>query len=850
MKITSLTLIRYKRLALNSINEFTINPKEQVQLILGTNGCGKSSVIKELTPLPPDQNDYWKDGSKTIFINNRNSNYVLKSTFSPTPKHSFIKDDVELNTGFTITTFKELVRQEFGITQEIHDLLTGTELFHQMSPARRREWFVKLSDVSYDYALKVYDELRIRSRDLVGAIKRNKNFLVTETSKLMSEVEEKKLRSEADIVIKELNILIEQSAPLDKPIPEYLNDYNIIEKTLIDTSNQLLRLKCVAPYGTHPFGEDPYGMQTLDDCGTTINSSVITISGIDKIIDNLKHNVTAINTLLNTKITDYTKLQDTLSVLTKTGELGIKSLDSKLVTLKESRELLFKKIRLGITVNEPKNVLSALDTVSDTLIDLFSIIQNNSERQYTQQKLIDLKTKYQITLDSKQTKLKLLSNLESAKLHQETHKTNNVVDCPKCNHRWSIGYDENKYNQILKDLDVLLENISGIDKDIKQVELDIEDFNLYGDRYRTYINCVRGWTILTSFWEYLTEHKYPSDAPKMVIISIGQFKEDLDILINIECLDNEINETLQLIEKAKEIGDANIVEVKNKLLSLEIEIANKTDTLSQTQIKILEYDKYKKQLNTAEELRTRLENLISDIENVNLETVEMMRRDTLNLCVKQLQQSLALKETALSTVNVQKGIVKDLSNNLEKMIKESSVIDLLMKNLSPTTGLIADGLLGFIKTVINQMNSIINNIWIYPLIIKDCSVSSLENSDLDYKFPMIVGSKTNIVSDIKLGSKGIKEIIDLSFKISSMKYLGLSEYPLYLDEFSANFDKTHKTSATSAIKALLSVSHFSQMFLVSHDYAEYGIFNNKEVCVLDKTNITVPVNYNEHVIIN
>ncbi len=61
MKIQKLVLKHYKRLQLNQITEFTFIPKETIQIVIGTNGSGKSSVMAELSPLPPDPKDYLKE---------------------------------------------------------------------------------------------------------------------------------------------------------------------------------------------------------------------------------------------------------------------------------------------------------------------------------------------------------------------------------------------------------------------------------------------------------------------------------------------------------------------------------------------------------------------------------------------------------------------------------------------------------------------------------------------------------------------------------------------------------------------------------------------------------------------
>jgi len=85
---------------------------------LGTNGCGKTSLLWELSPLPGEPAHFTKEGSKTTRLTYNNNNYLLTSKFSPKPDHSFIKNDEELNPGGTITAQKDLVFQEFGITPQ------------------------------------------------------------------------------------------------------------------------------------------------------------------------------------------------------------------------------------------------------------------------------------------------------------------------------------------------------------------------------------------------------------------------------------------------------------------------------------------------------------------------------------------------------------------------------------------------------------------------------------------------------------------------------------------------------------------------------------------------------------
>lgn len=66
MKITQLVLSGYKRLLLNNTHYLKLDFESIYQLVLGTNGSGKSSVLYELSPLPAQSSHYVKGGINTL----------------------------------------------------------------------------------------------------------------------------------------------------------------------------------------------------------------------------------------------------------------------------------------------------------------------------------------------------------------------------------------------------------------------------------------------------------------------------------------------------------------------------------------------------------------------------------------------------------------------------------------------------------------------------------------------------------------------------------------------------------------------------------------------------------------
>ena len=132
----------------------------------------------------------------------------------------------------------------------------------------------------------------------------------------------------------------------------------------------------------------------------------------------------------------------------------------------------------------------------------------------------------------------------------------------------------------------------------------------------------------------------------------------------------------------------------------------------------------------------------------------------------------------------------------------------------------------------------ISKVWAYPLeLVHD---SGEEGSiDLDYKFGIKVNNG-RVVPDIKLGSAAMREIIDLAFRICSLKWLGLTESVLMLDELGASFDKEHRGMVNKLIQDITTMSDFSQVYVISHYEEMYGSYKNADVTVLCPANVNVP----------
>jgi len=216
--------------------------------------------------------------------------------------------------------------------------------------------------------------------------------------------------------------------------------------------------------------------------------------------------------------------------------------------------------------------------------------------------------------------------------------------------------------------------------------------------------------------------------------------------------------------------------------------------------------------------------------------------------IRQTKLTLSQQQWQLSQIDVQKGVVQGLKDQIVDLEGQHKVLKLAMKALSPTEGLIAKGMTNFINHFLAQLNAFIAKIWLYPLELLPIKMEE-DSVDLDYRFQVSVNNDPRPSPDVLKTSAGQQEIIDLAFVAVSMKYLGLHHAPIFLDEFARGFDVAHRQMAYQAIDHLIDSTDYSQVFLVSHYQDGYASLSAAEILVLCDSNIKLPSHlaYNKHV---
>lgn len=822
MKFKSVTLRGFKRLGFGSVKKFSLIPHEFCQLILGINGYGKSMLMKEISPLPGNKNDYYPGGEKIVEIDYLGESYILKTVYKTSVKCSFIKvsTNEELNTGGTQAVQIELAKDIFGYTQDIHYLLHSRESFTEMSMKRRREWFIEVSNMNYDYAISFWNVLKDHLRDTQGAIKQSKKRLIEESQSALTEEERNKLREEIEKTEKEIKnyeSLISHQKKTDLVITEP----SILDKYLENIKSLTLSLiKSIVSY--HKYHHYYPEVYTLSEKEME--------NAIETLIRQEQSKETEIK-MLSEKIDELKKAYHNAVKTEKINPLEIEK------EIREIDEILSQKDDYDFTTypKDRERLLSCISHLTYWLHEKPSEILSFSMNEL--QSLKEAINKQEKLVDEKRERLQTL-RVESSILLDK--KKQHHLTCPNCQHDFIPGYDEKALMAISQEGKALKPIV---DQEILSLEKMKKDLLAMENTYQWKMKYK---TIREKYPEF--SFLYTKDIDSL-LYQFQNYQMSLERYLSKSSYLKRKEELIKLLSTLSNIKEKSEEEYKNEIISQEALLVSlykeKEDYKKQ-------YDIYKSlfviKFDRIPTIKKQLEEEEIKLVNAEHDYITYITNQSISKIVNSLKVSIGEKIKLDQEFESKFKVIEYFSKHVEDLEEKESLLKIIVQELSPQKGLIAEGLSKFIKVFLSNMNLLIKQIWSYPLIVGLPEVDN-DNIDLSFKFPMQVGLNHETIEDVNLGSSGIREVINLAFKLTAMKSLRLEHYPLFLDEFGASFDIQHRTNATNVIRNIIEERIHSQLFIVSHYESSYGSLSNCDVCLLSE-DIPYPFDkVNQHVVI-
>lgn len=815
MFITRLILAGYWRLAMPGINYLEIRPTEIYQIILGTNGSGKSSILRELNPFPADSKGYRKDGYKQFECTHRGSTYKLLSTFSNGSKHTFEKDGVVLNNAGTATIQRDLILTHFGLDNDIMDVLLGETLFTRMNPTtERRDWLMRLSGSQYDYAMRIHQKLKTLWRDTQGAIKHLNKRLADEMDKLPSKEKLAELRTHGEQLRCELDNLLalrDLSLPAKASVEESLRRYN---QLLNDVSTAILKADNRRP-----------ACLSHDE-------------GLFVLIGQRREQLAQAERALKQHYEEHAKVEQLVAEL---NDLCI-----------DDRESILKGFDLQRT---KKNSLvypdgfryeaqslekrAATRAIRETLIDLLTQLPRvNSEVRVSTSDI-------QEEVDHLLFQVSELKHRVGNMQHEIGHiQKADTIHCPKCKYSW-LDADP---HQRLPDLVLRHQDDSAklatLEKTLSEQQQLLETYALHDAMFRRINQLVVSNRLLQSLWEVVMESWELTSTPRSVMAILSDWERCLMLSEESDRCDSDIQRLEDALARFDNDSEANVDRYRKALKSHQEAIEQGVFDVESYRTDLKALVQYENVLATFEEKRGEFEQVWYDYDESFRTYVETVEQEGLNELISGRHSALGLIEHQLSKATLAEGIIRDMEKQKEELLRDSEAYDILIRELSPTDGLIADCLKGFIDTFAQQMTDIIRRVWTYDYTVLPCGI---DKEELDYKFPIRTPGLPVPSPDVSKGSESQVDVVDFAFRIIVILYLGLEDMPFYLDEPATSLDETHRANIVMFIKEYMELRKASQLFLVSHYFQQSGAFHPAETLLVDAANIVnIPSVYNTH----
>lgn len=825
MKYTKMILRKYSRIKLNMIDTIEIDFTNPINIILGCNGSGKTSIVGELLQLVGYHQDFGSNGYKSVELISGSSTYVVIADFSEKKPHSFLQDGVNLNPGGTISVQLELVKMHFGIDSEIVDLLIGRLRFTRMSAAKRKDIIMRMSGQVLDYALSAHDLTKMKTRDLKGVISHLKSRSM-QLSKKLDELSERVDMHRIETINSEISKcteLMDPSVGVNESYDKRRDACLATLKELEVCSKDLLETRAKGALLRHRLKDDIKDEFSLDE----------SIS---------KHTSTSHH--LDQKAIELMNEQDqiTRDILEKNKHGDVVQLNKwkeEKTSLESSIASLRARIRTFKFDSIPTDTPSAKE-VKDELLGALNNIPNNEDGRYS--RIVLNKAKNEL-LSYESRKITLSQSLRRNTIVLDDLNQVKETKCPKCKYVYREGVTEAEIEKYEKLVAIDSESIRSIDKEIDTTTETIKQIEEYASALNELIKLKVTYPIGNLLNELIKEDGFKQSKETTVPVALT-WVSDYEIALELKDKVDELERLNYKLGVAEQYVDKAMDDLTTKSRSLE-------DSAQDIQASLISCRENLSLLNELRKLHIKEDTLVIQLDKLGVRLTEeynsaiaTSKTGWLRHVVRLNMVELSLYKNDINERASSMAILDEMNSQLIKAEEEYVTFKLLASLLSPVDGIIAKTVGGFLHHMCKQINETIGHVFTYNLTV---NVSSTDL--LDYKFPLHSSNQEKAPKDVSLGSDGQMEIVDFAFKLVAMRQLGLSGYPLVLDEPGRTMDEVHQSNLMGYIKVLMDSHRHSQCLFISHFAFASGVFKDANYIVLNPSNITVPGEYNTNVII-
>jgi len=834
-----------------------------INMFMGANGSGKSTVMSMLTPYKESFDESrktlilpGKEGIKEIDIEHNGHEYKIKHVYGKTTSSFFSEDGIELNENGGVRTCEELIVSKLKAEKDyfkIGKLGSNTDTFIQFTTTQR-----KIYISSFVEAVKKY----IDAFEIV-----NKKAKLNETQIKQISSDLKKLDDIATLVdkIRQNNELIQQ---YDSVISKSTSDIakldveiNNIAKTMAAINyldlKSLLKVKEESLRKNYKINEkfdQLYKDVDLQKC----QNKIVELKNLLNDLKNQKSIADSNNSTLTTNIVnidnDITKAKNQL-IGKNAIDLNqlMKNIDETTAT-KDKLETEIKSNMLAVYMkkNEAKtpSYLDSFKTFMLTMLSYYSVLNDNSIDPAYKNVELFFKPDFSSVFGSYTANIKTsLSNnreaLDTANNDYSTKTANldkldilakrpnecKIDSCP-------FIADALKYVNLPEEIADIESKISGIKNTI---QLNEEQAEKLSDIKIAYSEIVKSFKALLPreniiYAYFVKKYGKISDVMKTPMNDV-QHNYELVVQEAETYLDkiNQHNECVNTL-RVQNLQYNSAVESENNRLYFENEITslenrridiikdqsselttinNLTNQIQDNTTLLQDYEDYKISLTETDALEAEVadfKNSLDVYETASKEkTSKQTERDTINQTLTQAINDRKIASDEITNLKAAEINVKSLMDNMKKLESTFNTIDSVKQALSPKSGIPLIFIQSYLDGTETIANELLNIAYDGKFAIKFIPTAT------DFFIQVKCGE--NIIDDIKAASQGEISMTTISISLALIER-SLGEYNImYLDEIDGPLDIDNREYFINILNKQIARLGLEQVFVISHNNA-------------------------------
>lgn len=846
MYIKNISISGFKAFMFSEINSISINTGSPVQIIIGDNGSGKSSLMSALSPLPCVSTSFNKHGTWELDVEHDGHEYSLSYNVEDSKFHSFKKDGESLNISGTSGIQEELVNEHLQYNKHTNKILFNKIKMSTMSQSTRMEFFINMNPVD----LRFIKEKHMKIASLIKKYKAQLESFYKRKSEYSTKIFSPQLITEYKTQKKQLE---EYMLVCDKLLIVYPERIQQCETSLTGVPDNVETLISALKQNKQKLF-DVWYLQTRK-----MESLKYDVEFYDNELNKLtyaKDNLVTQLTALKNETEEYDK------ILKESTMISVSEIENKLITIDKQLD------NIGTLSSdiEPFDI-SLMHKIPDC-INYLNMVINDSIPHMTSS--MWSKKKFETVIHNYKNINNVVEQILEPQIcvHEQKEKEiqkslkqisttigpdkNCIIDtCPaKQSFSMQVKTLTDEYPKIQKQLTVLIKEFNNKVRIRSALSPLIEEQRTM----RKYLSLILDYCHYTESWisSRFTDNEIREMMNKDLFSPIHKLQHIYEFSVQYHTKQQLLVEKQLLNEQLTQLKKSTTLStefIKNKLktnlstIDQNIEKLHNLETMINTYTEYIQlyflFDKYDseqrvllKQLNACIDETERVttisvyKNTVSQLTDIKLK-ISGYLRELDNILTEQTQLAQFIK--------VEEASIKSTEEYLHKLT-------LVEKAINPHTGIPYKYLYDYLNKLIGNVNYFISKVFTYKLKV----VLMEDTGDLRCKF----GVKVNdvLVGDISDCSEGQMEVIDLAFTLAMMIQLGLhKQYPLFLDETGRCFDSLHKQNILELFKELVSQKYIYQLFIINHNAILSGGFENSDVICLRSENIMVPEEYNKKV---